>query len=326
MKLIAFSKLQTEYPNATIELEASVGNRRADVLVRFPEPRHPLGHGIAVEVQHRNNTKNVLATDHDYYDDGFSVLWLSKQHYSGFDVELGDIQPVWPRSLPRMRGYDGLSWPVDAIETNPPVEVKIPFPDELLTEYEQELRAAFERGKEQRTVVTGEHSGQPVINQQSAAGTTIDSTSWKPLHHIWLSKRHHQTIRALQHIESPTGARYLKLSKGKEGERPEFVTVPITANNVDRLTEIHSLLESAPDHVSTEGEWEDIGICWLTPRKQPMTAWLGLASTPWDEYAFQLGKKDPQTETKEELTVPFSVVSCGITDLHTFFTAIRNSC
>ncbi len=62
MKLIAFSKLQTEYPNATIELGASVEDRRADVLVTFPEPRHPLGHGIAVEVQQLQPHKGSSVT------------------------------------------------------------------------------------------------------------------------------------------------------------------------------------------------------------------------------------------------------------------------
>lgn len=325
MKLIAFSKLQTEYSHATIELEASVEDRRADVLVSFSDPRQPVGHGIAVEVQHRNNSKNLLATDQDYYDAGFSVLWLSEQHYSGYNVDLGSIQPVWPCALPRLRGYDGLSWPVDAIETRPSVELTIPFPDEILTEYEQELRTAFERGQEQQAVLTGEQSGQPVHNQQSSPETTIDSTSWEPLQHIWLSRRRHPTNRAIQYVEAPSGAKFLKLSKGEQGERAEFVTVPITAENVSRLADVHELLDTTTQHRPTEGEWEDIGTCWLTPREQPVTVWLRLVSTPWEAYAFQLGKKNPQTGTKQEVTASFSLADCCLSDLHTFFTTIRKS-
>lgn len=102
MKSIAFSKLVTRYPDATVSIEESVGSRRADVLVQFPEPRKPLGKGIAVEVQYQNNSKDLFATDQDYYDEGYSVLWLSEQHYEGYDVTVDHVQPVWPNVLPKL--------------------------------------------------------------------------------------------------------------------------------------------------------------------------------------------------------------------------------
>lgn len=54
MKSIAYSKLTTEYPDATIGLEQQLGDRRADILVEFPQPRFPEGCGIGVEVQHKH--------------------------------------------------------------------------------------------------------------------------------------------------------------------------------------------------------------------------------------------------------------------------------
>ncbi|MDL0127922.1 hypothetical protein PNP84_07290, partial [Halobacterium salinarum] len=54
MKSIAYSKLTTEYPDATIGLEKQLGDRRADILVEFPQPRFPEGRGIGVEVQHKH--------------------------------------------------------------------------------------------------------------------------------------------------------------------------------------------------------------------------------------------------------------------------------
>jgi len=127
MKAIAFSKLVATYPDADISLEKSVGTRRADVLVEFPEPRSPLGRGIAVEVQHRNNSKDLFATDQDYYDEGFSVLWLSEQHYSEFDVTVDHVQSVWPKALPQLRGYDGLSRPVVDEFSTPEIQVPSPL-------------------------------------------------------------------------------------------------------------------------------------------------------------------------------------------------------
>lgn len=45
MKSIAHSKLTAEYPDASIGLERSLADRRADILVEFQEPRFPEGAG-----------------------------------------------------------------------------------------------------------------------------------------------------------------------------------------------------------------------------------------------------------------------------------------
>lgn len=301
MKLIAFSKLADTYPNAEVTLEASVGTRRADVLVQFPEARFPLGHGIAVEVQHRNNSKDLLATDQDYYDAGYSVLWLSKQHYSGYDVSIDRIQSVWPEALPRLRGYDGLSWPIESIESQPAVERVISFPLELLDAHVESLRAAFERGQKQRAALSGEESGQPVFEPHQDTATS--DSSWETHHQVWLSKPHHPTNRSLQYVEAPSGMRFLKLSKGKRGERPEFVSVPVTAATASRLDGVRSLLQTACEHRATSDDWEDLDSCWLTPRSHQLTAWLRLVSTPSERYAFQLGKKSQWSDGESDSVV-----------------------
>lgn len=95
MKSIAYQKLSHTYPDSEIYLEEKIGDRRADVLVRFPTPKEKLGKGIAVEVQYKNDSKDITKTDQDYYTRGYSVLWLSQQHYSEKDVSVDHIQPVW---------------------------------------------------------------------------------------------------------------------------------------------------------------------------------------------------------------------------------------
>jgi len=110
MKHIAAEKLLSKHPAAETKIEHTVadGERRADVLVEFPTPEHPLGRGIAVEVQYRHSQKSVLKTTEDYLRDGFSVMWLDERDFDGDspdfdDVHLTDPLPVWPYAVPNLR-------------------------------------------------------------------------------------------------------------------------------------------------------------------------------------------------------------------------------
>jgi len=267
MKAIAFSKLVTTYPSADVSIEEPVGSRRADVLVKFPEPRYPLGKGIAVEVQHRNNSKDLFATDQDYYDEGFSVLWLSEQHYSEYDVATDHVQPVWPKALPQLRGYDGFSWPVVNEPSTP--EIQVPLPLDYLHHHKPSIREAFERGQRQRS-----------------------NRSWTTHRQVWLSTPRQPTKRSLQFAEAPAGGFYLKLSKGKKGESPEFVHVPLNKGDVDSLQNIPEVVDSALKKEQAEGEWQDMAVCWLKAYDNPVTAWLKVVSTPDNGFLLELGKKD----------------------------------
>jgi len=107
MKSIAVDKLRTKYPDAKIEIEftADTVPRRADVFVEFDDPRCPLGRGIAVEVQYRNDQKNLIETTASFLDDGASVIWLFEEDYEGDRPNYGDVQlpqpiPVWPHGVP----------------------------------------------------------------------------------------------------------------------------------------------------------------------------------------------------------------------------------
>lgn len=277
MKAIAFSKLVTNYPNADISIEEPVGSRRADVLVKFPEPRNPLGKGIAVEVQHRNNSKDLFATDQDYYNKGFSVLWLSEQHYSEYDVAIDHVQPVWPKALPQLRGYDGISWPVVNKSSNP--EIQVLLPPDYLDHYKPSIREAFERGQRQRS-----------------------NRSWTMHRQVWLSTPRQPTKRSLQFAEAPVSGFYLKLSKGKKGETPEFVHVLLSEGDVDSLQNVPEMVDSALEKEQTEGEWQDLDVCWLKAYDDPVTAWLKVVSTPDNGYLLELGKKDANGQSEQVKT------------------------
>lgn len=56
--------------------------RRADALLSFDEENPFYGQGIIVEVQHKNNAKDVTATTHDYLALGYSVYWAESDSFA----------------------------------------------------------------------------------------------------------------------------------------------------------------------------------------------------------------------------------------------------
>lgn len=102
MKSVALSKLKERYPDhAKAGLEQTVGDRQADVYLRFEEPHDTLGYGVIAEAQYRNKDKDIEGTTDDYLDAGYSVFWLYEDDYDDLDVELGEPVSVWPNAVPR---------------------------------------------------------------------------------------------------------------------------------------------------------------------------------------------------------------------------------
>lgn len=110
MKSIAAEKLQRKYPDATVhnEFVEEEAPRRADVFVKFDEPRFPLGKGIAVEVQYKNDQKEIIKTTKNYLTNDVSVIWLFEKNYTGGPPEYKDVNltspvSVWPCAVPHQK-------------------------------------------------------------------------------------------------------------------------------------------------------------------------------------------------------------------------------
>lgn len=105
LKSIAHSKLYTLFDDRieTIEQEMQVpdAGKIADIGVVFDEPidGHDLiaasdtitgviGDRLAVEVQYKNELKDIEATERAYTQHGYSVLWLYPDQFSDYDVDL----------------------------------------------------------------------------------------------------------------------------------------------------------------------------------------------------------------------------------------------
>jgi hypothetical protein len=69
--------------------------------VTFQEPRGRFGEGIAVEVQYMNKQKDIDEVESDYLKEGYSVLWLYEEDFSGKNVSITeeDVLTVYPNVI-----------------------------------------------------------------------------------------------------------------------------------------------------------------------------------------------------------------------------------
>lgn len=84
--------------------------RFADAAVIFDEWDEQLGRGVAAEVQHRNNSKDIDAATHDYLEQDIAVVWLYADDFGETHCLLDEIdfrhraqEAVWPQYAPPTR-------------------------------------------------------------------------------------------------------------------------------------------------------------------------------------------------------------------------------
>lgn len=81
--------------------------READVFVSLADEHHKIGRGIAIEVQYKNKTKDIEATEADYLAEGISVLWLDEDDFVEDRCTVSRSQfltrlvTVFPKAVPR---------------------------------------------------------------------------------------------------------------------------------------------------------------------------------------------------------------------------------
>lgn len=91
-----------------LDAPVSDKNRRVgDAVVLFEERDAQLGRGIVVEVQHKNQTKDIDATTVDYVEQDLSVVWTYEDDYGIDRCKLAEVDfrtraedEVWPDLTP----------------------------------------------------------------------------------------------------------------------------------------------------------------------------------------------------------------------------------
>ena len=118
MKHIVLSRLMSCFSVDVGGVEMPVKDRRADALIEFDSSLIPFGKGAIAEVQYKNESKPIEKVTEEYLLEGYTVYWLSEQHFENRSVVLPDPITPWPNALPQ----DHLKFspsPIEQIESDP---------------------------------------------------------------------------------------------------------------------------------------------------------------------------------------------------------------
>lgn len=100
---LAVEALQKEFASedvqcaAEVEIEVSEGQsgfeiRRVDAIAEFNNGHDRFGKGLIIEVQHKNHSKKIRLTSHDYLTAGYSVVWLSSEQFGEEELDFSIIE------------------------------------------------------------------------------------------------------------------------------------------------------------------------------------------------------------------------------------------
>lgn len=130
MKMIAAGAADGRWPDSVVEIESGVGDRIADVLVTFDGSHPRLGHGIAIECQYRNVSKDVGGVTGSFTDAGYSVLWLESHHFTqnSVDLDAGELIELLPTQLPDHTDWSGHHGIVRWLRQEKPATAEIEIP------------------------------------------------------------------------------------------------------------------------------------------------------------------------------------------------------
>ncbi|WP_152420550.1 hypothetical protein [Halorubrum tebenquichense] len=104
-KTIALSKALVEFDGECADwgLEEQIGSKWADAYVEFERPHPKYGHGLAIEYQHKNVSKNRGESTENYLTEGFTTVWLWDEQFTdneNVDLFGGEVVTVWPAAVP----------------------------------------------------------------------------------------------------------------------------------------------------------------------------------------------------------------------------------
>ncbi len=131
-KSLAADRLEQEFGDRieTCEMEYALAapvsekeQRYADAAIVFSEPDEQLGRGLAVEVQHKNEGKDIAKTTADYTEQGFAVAWVDERDFSTDRCQLAEVDfrhrardTVWPDFVPDEARWQSRNTPFDQLQ------------------------------------------------------------------------------------------------------------------------------------------------------------------------------------------------------------------
>jgi hypothetical protein len=112
-KVQAMNVLLDKFETERYATEFYIGKKRCDAVVLLTDPHEKYGKGFVVEYQHKNEQKDIEATERHYASHNFTTLWLWEDQFtfSGLvpDVDLfgGRVFKPWPQVVPDCEEWSG---------------------------------------------------------------------------------------------------------------------------------------------------------------------------------------------------------------------------
>lgn len=113
-KRAALQEALERFPSADYGTEVTIGDKRADALLDFEEPHEEYGKGLVIEYQHKNEGKDIPATQQHFAKHEYTTVWLWEEQFTFSssipDINLfgGEVYTPWPDAVPPMEQWSGL--------------------------------------------------------------------------------------------------------------------------------------------------------------------------------------------------------------------------
>lgn len=106
-KKTALAEALRRFDDSHHETEYYIGDKRADAVLIFDEAHPEYGKGLAIEYQHKNESKDRRAVEQEYARNEFTTLWLWDEQYDftssipEIDLFGGEVYTPWPDAVPK---------------------------------------------------------------------------------------------------------------------------------------------------------------------------------------------------------------------------------
>lgn len=112
-KWTALQEAIDEYGYSSYSTEKRIGSKRADAVLQFQEPHPEYGRGFVIEYQHKNESKDIPATEQHYARYEYTTLWLWESEFKSLtgvpEVDLfgGRVCTPFPYAVPEQSDWYG---------------------------------------------------------------------------------------------------------------------------------------------------------------------------------------------------------------------------
>lgn len=112
-KRAALHEALQRFPAADYDTEYTVGSKRADALLKFEDPHEKYGKGLVIEYQHKNEGKDIEATQEHFARHEYTTLWLWEDQFTfsssipEIDLFGGEVYTPWPDAVPKQSQWRG---------------------------------------------------------------------------------------------------------------------------------------------------------------------------------------------------------------------------